>query len=53
MIVAHVWRSFPFFGVAFLAGLQNIPSEQYEAAAVDGANGWQKFLYITIRGCGT
>ena len=50
MIAAHVWRSFPFFGVAFLAGLQNIPSEQYEAAAVDGANGWQKFLYITIRG---
>ncbi|MCC7367336.1 MAG: sugar ABC transporter permease [Chloroflexi bacterium] len=50
VIVAHVWRSFPFFGVAFLAGLQNIPSEQYEAAAVDGANGWQKFLYITIPG---
>ena len=50
VIVAHVWRSFPFFGVAFLAGLQNIPSEQYEAAAVDGANAWQKFLYITIPG---
>ena len=50
VIAAHVWRSFPFFGVAFLAGLQNIPSEQYEAAAVDGANGWQKFLYITIPG---
>jgi multiple sugar transport system permease protein len=50
VIVAHVWRSFPFFGVAFLAGLQNIPSEQYEAAAVDGANGWQKFLFVTIPG---
>ena len=50
VIVAHVWRAFPFFGVAFLAGLQNIPSEQYEAAAVDGANAWQKFLYITIPG---
>ena len=50
VIVAHVWRSFPFFGVAFLAGLQNIPSEQYEAAAVDGASGWQKFLYITLPG---
>lgn len=50
VIVAHVWRSFPFFGVAFLAGLQNIPSEQYEAAAVDGANGWQKFWFITIPG---
>jgi multiple sugar transport system permease protein len=50
VILAHVWRSFPFFGIAFLAGLQNIPSEQYEAAAVDGANGWQKFLFITIPG---
>ena len=50
VIMAHVWRSFPFFGVAFLAGLQNIPAEQYEAAAVDGASGWQKFLYITIPG---
>jgi len=50
VILAHVWRSFPFFGVAFLAGLQNIPSEQYEAAAVDGASGFQKFLYITIPG---
>jgi ABC-type sugar transport system permease subunit len=50
VIVAHVWRNFPFFGVAFLAGLQNIPSEQYEAAAVDGANGWQKLLYITMPG---
>jgi multiple sugar transport system permease protein len=50
VILAHVWRSFPFFGIAFLAGLQNIPSEQYEAAAVDGASGWQKFLFITIPG---
>jgi ABC-type sugar transport system permease subunit len=50
VIVAHVWRSFPFFGVAFLAGLQNIPAEQYEAAAVDGASSWQKFLYITLPG---
>ena len=50
VIVAHVWRSFPFFGVAFLAGLQNIPAEQYEAAAVDGASRWQTFLYITLPG---
>ena len=50
VILAHVWRSFPFFGIAFLAGLQNIPAEQYEAAAVDGANGWQKFLFVTLPG---
>ena len=50
LILAHVWRSFPFFGLAFLAGLQNIPVEQYEAAAVDGANAWQRFRYITLPG---
>jgi ABC-type sugar transport system permease subunit len=50
VIAAHVWRSFPFFGLAFLAGLQNIPSEQYEAASVDGANAIQRFLYITLPG---
>ncbi|MCC6180092.1 MAG: sugar ABC transporter permease [Chloroflexi bacterium] len=50
VIAAHVWRNFPFFGLAFLAGLQNIPSEQYEAAAVDGANGWQQFRFVTLPG---
>ncbi len=50
VIVAHVWRSFPFFGLAFLAGLQNIPAEQYEAAAVDGAGRVQQFRYITLPG---
>ena len=50
VILAHVWRSFPFYGLAFLAGLQNIPAEQYEAAAVDGANAWQRFRYITLPG---
>lgn len=50
VIVADVWKTFPFFGVAFLAGLQNIPAETYEAAAVDGANGWQKFRFVTIPG---
>jgi multiple sugar transport system permease protein len=50
VIVAHVWRGFPFFGLAFLAGMQNIPQEQYEAAAVDGANRWQRFRFITLPG---
>jgi ABC-type sugar transport system permease subunit len=50
VIVADVWKTFPFFGVAFLAGLQNIPSETYEAAAVDGANRWQQFRFVTIPG---
>jgi multiple sugar transport system permease protein len=36
--------------VLFLAGLQNIPQERYEAARVDGASGWQRFRYITAPG---
>jgi len=50
VIVADTWKSFPFFGLAFLAGLQNIPAELYEAAAVDGATGWQKFRFVTVPG---
>jgi ABC-type sugar transport system permease subunit len=50
VIVADVWKTFPFFGVAFLAGLQIFPSETYEAAAVDGANRWQQFRFVTIPG---
>jgi ABC-type sugar transport system permease subunit len=45
-----VWKGFPFFGIAYLAGMQAIPSEQYEAAEVDGASPWQRFLYITLPG---
>lgn len=48
--LAHVWRSFPFFGLAFLAGMQNIPQDQYEAAAMDGASVWQRFRDITLPG---
>jgi len=50
VIVADTWKTFPFFGVAFLAGLQNIPAELYEVAGVDGANSWQKFRYVTLPG---
>jgi len=45
-----IWKGFPFFAIAFLAGMQAIPSEQYEAAEVDGANAWKRFLYITLPG---
>ncbi|MBM4416988.1 MAG: sugar ABC transporter permease [Chloroflexi bacterium] len=50
VIIVVVWKGFPFFGIAYLAGLQAIPSEQYEAAQVDGANALQRFRYITIPG---
>ena len=43
-----VWKEVGFFMVVFLAGLQNIPSDYYEAARVDGSNGLQLFRYITL-----
>ncbi|HYU17726.1 MAG TPA: sugar ABC transporter permease [Chloroflexota bacterium] len=45
-----VWKGFPFFGIAYLAGMQAIPSEQYEAAEVDGASALQRFRHITLPG---
>jgi multiple sugar transport system permease protein len=42
-----VWSSVGYTMVLFLAGLQGIPSEYYEAARVDGANGWARFRYVT------
>jgi multiple sugar transport system permease protein len=47
-ITAHVWRSVPFAGIVFLAALQAIPSEQYDAAQVDGASDWNGFRFITL-----
>ncbi len=41
------WASYGFQMVIYLAGLQNIPEEGYEAAETFGANGWQKFRYVT------
>lgn len=48
IIVLVVWKGFPFFTISYLAGMQGIPGEQYEAAEVDGANSWQKFFFITL-----
>lgn len=48
VIIATVWRGFPFWCISFLAALQNVPQEQYEAAKVDGAGTWQRFRYITL-----
>jgi ABC-type sugar transport system permease subunit len=48
VIAVNVWRGFPFFGISFLAGMKAIPAELYEAAAVDGANPIQRFLYVTL-----
>lgn len=48
VIMVKVWRSFPFMMLSILAALQAISVELYEAAAIDGANRWQSFRYITM-----
>jgi len=47
-IAAHVWQNVPFACIIFLAAFQAIPSEQYRAAKVDGANAWNRFFHITL-----
>ncbi|MEF2248108.1 carbohydrate ABC transporter permease [Paenibacillus sp. IITD108] len=48
VVVIVVWQSIGFFMVVFLAALQNVPSELYEAAVIDGAGSWNKFWRITM-----
>ncbi|HWI83281.1 sugar ABC transporter permease [Ramlibacter sp.] len=47
-IAANIWRGVPFVAITLLAGLQTISPALYEAAAIDGATGWQRFRYITL-----
>jgi len=47
LIAANVWRGVPFFAIGLLAGLQTVPRELYEAAAMDGAGPWARFRWIT------
>lgn len=48
IVVATVWWTMGFNMIIFLAALQNIPAELYEAAQVDGSNGWQSFWAVTL-----
>jgi multiple sugar transport system permease protein len=48
VILIALWQGFPFFTLLLLAGLQGIPEDLYEAAAVDGANRWQRFTMISL-----
>ena len=48
LIVVNTWRGMPFYGITLLAGLQTISADLYEAAAIDGATGVQRFLYVTL-----
>lgn len=47
-VLAAVWRQASFAGILLLAGLQALPGELHEAASLDGANVWQRFLHITL-----
>ena len=48
VIAANVWRGIPFVAICLLAGLQTISPSLYEAAALDGANAWQRFRHVTV-----
>ena len=50
LILLSIWKQLGFNMVVFLAGLQAIPVNRYEAAELDGADGWQQFWYITLPG---
>jgi multiple sugar transport system permease protein len=48
IIVSNIWRGVPFFAISILAGLQTISQELYEAASIDGATAWRRFLHVTL-----
>jgi len=48
VIIANIWRGVPFIAICLLAGLQTISPSLYEAAAIDGANPFQKFWHVTL-----
>ena len=48
LCLANIWRGIPFFAISILAGLQAVPQELNEAAALDGANAWQRFLSVIM-----
>ena len=52
IILLAVWKGFGYNMLIFVAGLQGIPEERYEAAAVDGASAWQSFRAVTLPGLG-
>lgn len=47
-VLADVWKTTPFMAILFLSGLATVPSELYEAAAIDGAGPWRRFWMVTL-----
>ena len=52
IVLLAVWKNFGYAMLIFLAGLQTIPDSLYEAASVDGAGPWRRFLHVTLPGLG-
>lgn len=50
IIIMHLWRNIPFYGVAFMAAMQAIPKDYYDAARIDGAGTWKSFTNVTLPG---
>lgn len=50
IIIVSVWREMGYYMLLFLAGLQTVPTQLYEAARLDGANAWQRFTNVTLPG---
>jgi multiple sugar transport system permease protein len=48
VVLVAVWKSFGFYMVIFIAGLQEIPASLYEAATIDGAGPWRRFTNVTL-----
>src|SRR5207344_1502054 len=48
VILVNVWIGAPFFMIMYLAALKSVPEQLYEAAEIDGANAWQKLIYVTL-----
>ena len=48
VILVNVWFGAPFFMIMYLAALKSVPEQLYEAAAIDGANWWQRIWYVTL-----
>jgi multiple sugar transport system permease protein len=48
VILVNVWFGAPFFMIMYLAALKSVPEQLYEAAAIDGANSWQRIWYVTL-----
>lgn len=48
VVIVSTWRDMGYYMILFLAGLQTVPRELYEAARVDGANAWERFVNVTL-----